>query len=209
MEMHGRELGSGHIHHVDVQGLRLVDVSSPIGRHVQDHPLADLPHGLIELLDVVGEIKCLDTPIVGDELEPQLLAPQVAGDQVTEKVPVDLHELPREHSAHVEVLRVRLEGLIVPQDLCCARRRHWRDQERVPETELGNLLLEALPVPTPALRSLLPHVKLEDALAHGTAFVGLIGAKPLCQLAGRLASGEVDSLEDVLIQSLGLLTFEG
>ena len=26
------------------------------------------------VLDVVGEIKCLDTPIVGDELEPQLLA---------------------------------------------------------------------------------------------------------------------------------------
>ena len=29
------------------------------------------------------------------------------------------------------------------------------------------------------LRGLLPHVELEDPLAHGTAFVGLIGAKPL------------------------------
>ena len=62
-----------------------------------------------------------------------VLSPQAPGDEILQQVAVHLHELPREHAAHVEVLRVGLEALVVAQDLRRAGRGHRRHQQRVPQ----------------------------------------------------------------------------
>jgi len=49
-----------------------------------------------------------------------------------------------------------------------------------------------------------PHVRLQDASAHGAACVGLVGALLGSQLARGLESRVVDRLEDVPVQLLGL-----
>jgi len=61
------------------------------------------------------------------------------------------------------------------------------------------------PPPSPArLWLYAPHVLLHDALAHGAAGVGLVGAILLGLLHARAQRRVVHALEDVLVQLLGL-----
>mmetsp|Transcript_15039 Transcript_15039/g.28222 ORF Transcript_15039/g.28222 Transcript_15039/m.28222 type:complete len:233 (+) Transcript_15039:334-1032(+) len=209
MEVHGRQLSCGHIHHVDVQGLRLVDVSPSVSSHVQDDPLFDLPDCLVELLDVRGKIQSLHGAVLGHELDTQLLVPQASLDQILQQVTIDLHKLSRQDAADVEVLCVGLEGLVVPQDLSGAGRRHWGHQQRVSQAGRGNASLEPLPIPASTARGPAPKIKLQQAFAGGAARIGLIGAVGFGQLAGSLAGGVVDRLKDVLVELLRLCALEG
>mmetsp|Transcript_9849 Transcript_9849/g.29471 ORF Transcript_9849/g.29471 Transcript_9849/m.29471 type:complete len:237 (+) Transcript_9849:2-712(+) len=93
VEVHGRQLRGCRIHHVDVQRLRLVDVSATVGCHVQDNPLLDLPDGLVKLLKVGGEVQQLDAAVVSNELHTHVIGPEAPLDEVSEQVPVDLNEL--------------------------------------------------------------------------------------------------------------------
>lgn len=47
-----------------------------------------------------------------------------------------LHEFARENTAHVQVLGVGFKGFVVAQDLRRACRRHWRNQQGIPQTML-------------------------------------------------------------------------
>jgi len=98
---------------VDVQRLRLVNVAATVSSHVKNYALLDLPHCLVELLEICWQVELLHTAIVCDELEPKILGVEAASNEVLEQVPVHLYELARKHTAHIEVLRVGLEGLIV------------------------------------------------------------------------------------------------
>mmetsp|Transcript_25496 Transcript_25496/g.80444 ORF Transcript_25496/g.80444 Transcript_25496/m.80444 type:complete len:257 (-) Transcript_25496:95-865(-) len=166
VEVHGRELRRRGVDHVDVQRLRLVDVSAPVGCHVEHDLLLDLPDGLVQLLDVRGQLKLLHAAVLGDELHAHVIRPEASLDEIAEQVPVHRHELAREHAAHVEVLRVGLEGLVVAQDLRRARRGHRCHQQRVPHAMLADLLLQPRPVPFAALGNAAPEVELELALAR-------------------------------------------
>mmetsp|Transcript_25495 Transcript_25495/g.80440 ORF Transcript_25495/g.80440 Transcript_25495/m.80440 type:complete len:380 (-) Transcript_25495:95-1234(-) len=209
VEVHGRELRRRGVDHVDVQRLRLVDVSAPVGCHVEHDLLLDLPDGLVELLEVRGQLEALHAAVVGDELRADVLRPELALRELAHEVAVHLHELARERAAHVEVLRVGLEGLVVPQDLRRAGRGHGGYQQGVPEAVLRDLGLQARPVPAAALGRALPEVELQEALARGRAWVALVGPVAGGKLAAGLAGGEVDGLEDVLVEPARGLALEG
>ena len=98
MEMHRSELGSGGIHHVGVQGLRLIDVGSTVCCQIQDQTQFHLPDGLVEILQILRQIDALNAAVVGDELYTHLIAPKDTGDQTIQQMPVHLHKLPGEHS---------------------------------------------------------------------------------------------------------------
>mmetsp|Transcript_15040 Transcript_15040/g.28226 ORF Transcript_15040/g.28226 Transcript_15040/m.28226 type:complete len:282 (+) Transcript_15040:334-1179(+) len=209
MEVHGRQLSCGHIHHVDVQGLRLVDVSPSVSSHVQDDPLFDLPDCLVELLDVRGKIQSLHGAVLGHELDTQLLVPQASLDQILQQVTIDLHKLSRQDAADVEVLCVGLEGLVVAQDLGRACGGHGRHQQRVSKAMGSDPSLQPSPIPAPRPWLHAPHVKLKLTLARRAPCVGLVRAMLLRQLTGSLACREVDRLKDVLVQLHGFLALEG
>mmetsp|Transcript_72698 Transcript_72698/g.210469 ORF Transcript_72698/g.210469 Transcript_72698/m.210469 type:complete len:319 (+) Transcript_72698:277-1233(+) len=208
VEVHGGQLRRGGVHHVDVQRLGLVDVGPPVGRHVEDRALLDLPDGLVQGLDLLGEVQVLHAAVVRDEAHPHVLRPQAQLDQVAEEVAVDLHKLAGHDPAHVEVLRVGLEGLAIAQDLRRTRCGHRRHEQRVAHAMLGNLRLQAGPVPSPARRRLAPKVELQHASARRGALEALVGAVARGQLARGLTSREVDGLEDVGVQALRLLGLE-
>ena len=73
MEVHRGQLRRGGIRHVDVQGLRLVDIRSAVRGHVQDHLLLDLPTSLVELLHLFRDVQLLDAAILRNQLDAQLL----------------------------------------------------------------------------------------------------------------------------------------
>mmetsp|Transcript_72697 Transcript_72697/g.210465 ORF Transcript_72697/g.210465 Transcript_72697/m.210465 type:complete len:386 (+) Transcript_72697:277-1434(+) len=202
VEVHGGQLRRGGVHHVDVQGLRLVDVDAAICRHVDDHPLLDLPHSLVELLQVAWQINVLDAAIVRDQLHAHLLRVELPVDEIPEKVTVDGDELAGQDAAHIEVLRVRLERLVVAKDLRSAGCGHRCHQKGVPEAMLRDLCLETGPIPTATARRVPPEVELQLPLAGRRARVRLVRPINLGELARRLASCEVYRLEDVDVQLL-------
>mmetsp|Transcript_43526 Transcript_43526/g.93229 ORF Transcript_43526/g.93229 Transcript_43526/m.93229 type:complete len:535 (+) Transcript_43526:75-1679(+) len=209
VEVHGGQLGMSHVRHVDVQRLRLIDVDATVSSHVDDHALLDLPDRLVELLQVLRHLHVLNAAVVGDQLRSKVLSPQVASDQVTQQVLVDLDELAGQDSPDVQVLSVGFEGLVVAQDLSSAGSGHRGQQKRVAETVLSDLLLEDFPVPSAAGGLGTPQVELQLALASRGARVSLIVSLFLGQLAGSLASSEIDGFENVRVQLLGLLALEG
>jgi hypothetical protein len=108
----------------------------------------------------------------------------------------------------VDVAGICLHTLIIAQDLSGGRRRHGGEQQRVPHPVLGNPGLQRGPIVQRRGRHV-PHVVLQDALAHRAAGVGLVGAVPLGQLAARLQRSVVDGLEDLFVEQRGLGRLEG
>ena len=49
---------------MDVEGLGLVDERAAVGGHVHQHALLDLPHRLVDLLEVIREVQGLDEPLL-------------------------------------------------------------------------------------------------------------------------------------------------
>jgi hypothetical protein len=60
VEVQGRELAKVGVAHVDVEGLGLVDEGTAVCRHVHQHALLDLPDGLVQVLEVVGDVQVLE-----------------------------------------------------------------------------------------------------------------------------------------------------
>jgi hypothetical protein len=97
-----------------------------------------------------------------------------------------------------------LETLIEPKDLASGGSRHWRKEERVPETSPGNSLFQRSPVPQRS-GSNSPEVVLKLTLRSWTTFVCLIGAICLGHLATSLEGSMVDGLEDLNVEFFGRL----
>merc|ERR1719277_2387698 len=200
VEMHGRRLGSARIDHVDVQRLGLVDVGAPVRSHVQNNPLLDLPDSLVQVPQIGWEIEILNTAVVRNELHAQVLGPQLALHKIPQQVPIHLDELAGQHAPHVQILRVRLERLVVPKDLRSACSWHRGNQQRVTQTVLGNSRFQAGPVPTATARGAVPQVKLQLAFTRRGTSERLIRALQDSKVTGCVARCEVDSLKDVHIQ---------
>mmetsp|Transcript_19724 Transcript_19724/g.41632 ORF Transcript_19724/g.41632 Transcript_19724/m.41632 type:complete len:589 (-) Transcript_19724:922-2688(-) len=211
VEVEGGHLPEVWIAHVDVEALALVDEGASVRRHVDEGPLLDLPHRLVDGLEVVGNGHPRHRAVCRDELILEVLVPEPKVDQVTQQVLVDHHELAAEDPPRVQVGGVGLEALVVAQDLAGRGRWHGRQQEAVPHAVLLDGLPEPLPVP-PVARLDAPHVRLQHALADGAAAVLVVrGVDPV--LLGRLHAGAqrsvVDRLEDVLVQLARLRAVEG
>jgi len=114
---------------------------------------------------------------------------------------------------------VRLERLVVAEDLARRGRRHGRTHERVAEAVLRDLVLELGPVPEVGRRDV-PQVVLEQALARGRAAVELVrrvrarlarvlGSVLARHVARRLDRGVVDRLEDLEVELARLGRVEG
>jgi len=56
VEVHAGEFAVVGFCDVDVERLALIDESSSVGCHLQDGFLGDLPHCLVELLQVIGNL---------------------------------------------------------------------------------------------------------------------------------------------------------
>lgn len=63
----------------------------------------------------------LDGAVGGDQLVLEVPRPEAGASQVREEVLIHHRELPRQHPPHVDVAGVRLEALVVAQNLHAAR----------------------------------------------------------------------------------------
>ena len=98
--------------------------------------------------------------------------------------------------------RVWLETLIEPENLAGRGSRHWGQEERVPETSLGNPLFQRSPVPQRCGGNS-PEVILKLTLRSWATFVRLIRTICLGHLATGLEGSMVDGLENLNIEFLG------
>ena len=209
--MQRRQLTAVGVGHVHVERLRLVDEGAAVGGHVHEDALLDLPDRLVDLLEVVGDVQRLDGAVVGDELVLEAGVPEAHLGEVGEEVLVHDGELAGEHATGVDVGGVRLEALVVAQNLGRGRGGHGRDEERVADAVLGDLGPEPGPVVPVAAGHLgeAPHVGLEDTVGDGGAGVGLVGSVALGDVVGLGERGEVDGLEDLGVELLRFGRVEG
>jgi hypothetical protein len=81
---------------VDVQALRLVDEGAAVGSQIEHAALLDLPHGLVQLTEVLGDFgDVLDRASVREDLVLDVHVLEVELDEVLDKVLVDHHEVVR------------------------------------------------------------------------------------------------------------------
>eukprot|EP00754_Rhynchopus_humris_P024464 Rhum_TRINITY_DN14894_c1_g1::Rhum_TRINITY_DN14894_c1_g1_i1::g.125998::m.125998 len=201
--MHRRHLRARGAWQEKVQRLRLVDVLRPRGGLVDEHLLRDLPHRLVQLFEVRGDRRdVLHAAVVGDDALLHLFVPQAERAQLLDEMLVHHGELARHDAPHVDVRRERLEALVVAQDLAGRRRRHRRHEQRVADAVLRNRRAQTVPVVQGVAppRRLPPQVELQLPLRHRRPGVRLERAGLLRQRAAGRQRGEVDRLEDVLLQ---------
>jgi hypothetical protein len=146
----------------------------------------------------------LDRAIAGNDLILQIITPQATLRQILQQVLVHHLKVAGQDAASVNVAGVRLERLIISEDLRSGRSGHRRQQQTVPDAVSHHLLAQRGPVPS-AGRCHAPHVLLEDALAGWRARERLVRSVDLCQLTALLQRPVVNGLEDVLVELDSLL----
>mmetsp|Transcript_5149 Transcript_5149/g.9357 ORF Transcript_5149/g.9357 Transcript_5149/m.9357 type:complete len:221 (+) Transcript_5149:217-879(+) len=140
VEVEGGELGKGGLHHVHVERLALINEGATLGRHVHQAPLPNLPHRLVDRLQLWGEgVQVLHAALRGHQFVLHARIPQPQRHQIRQQVLVHHRKLPAQHATDVNVARVRLEALIVPQNLAGAGRGHGRHQQAVPDAVGGDV----------------------------------------------------------------------
>ena len=140
VKVHRRQFAVVGVLHVDVERLRLINKRAAVRRHVNQVLLTYLPHGPIQILDVLRNlVDALHGAIVRNQLVFQTGRPNAQLDQVRQQVPRHTHKLARQRATHVQVGCVRLDRLVVAQNLRGRRRRHRRQQQTVAHTVLFDL----------------------------------------------------------------------
>ena len=208
-KVHAGDLAHGGLAHVNVEGLGLINEGTTVGSHLNNGPLRDFPNGLVEGLDVLGNAgNVLDRATFGNDAVLHVVGPETHLYEIPEKPRVDDLELAGEHTSLVDVGGIRLEALVVAENLRGGSSGHRSKQQTVANTVFLYVLLEGSPIPEVG-RSDVPHVVLEDALGDGRTLIGGVGALLLGKLAGGSKSGVVDGLEDLNVQLASLSRIEG
>ncbi|KAH3677659.1 hypothetical protein OGATHE_000313 [Ogataea polymorpha] len=188
IEVHRRQLAHGWVLEVDIHRLRLVDVRASVGRHVDNAFLRNLPDGAVQVLQLLWHIwQVLDRAVVLDDEILHRVVPQSKVNKVPQQVRVDDLELTSKNSSGVDVGGVRLETLVVSQNLRCRRGWHRSHQERISESILLDTGLERVPVPQIGWL-LAPKVELQNTLRRRRSLKGLVFAIPNGQLGRGLQS---------------------
>jgi hypothetical protein len=104
IEMHACQLAKRRRLEVDIEGLRLADVSTSIGGEIEYFLLGDLPNGFVDCLDVVRDSRdILNGAIMRDNHVLHLVIPETEVDEFAEKPGADDLELPSEDTTRVDV----------------------------------------------------------------------------------------------------------
>ena len=141
--MHGCDLAHGRLLHVNVQRLRLVNEGTTVSSHLDDGALRDLPDSLVENLDLVRNVRdALDGSTLGNDAVLHVLGPETHVNKVLKQPRVDNLELSSEHTTGVDVRGVGLEALVVAKNLRGRGCRHGRNEQRIADTVLCDLLLQ-------------------------------------------------------------------
>src|SRR6056300_379797 len=120
------------------------------------------------------------------------------------------HKLTGEGTSQIDVGRVRLETLVVSQNLGGRSCGHGRHEKTVSETLRLHTLTHRVPVVTTAEFGLtFPHIRLKNTLRSRRPCETLIGSLNLSQFRRSLESRMVHRLEDVCIHETRLFTVEG
>ena len=165
--MHGGKLAHVGRLHKEVEGLALVNEHTAVGGHVDDIAHGHFPNGFVEFLDVVGNaFNALDRSVVRHDGIFHVFIPKAQLHQIHQQVLVHYNKFARKHAARVQVARVRLEALVVTQDLRGGCRGHWSKQQGVPNTVLFHFLAKCFPIPTAAEIAVFfaPQIVLEFSL---------------------------------------------
>mmetsp|Transcript_29472 Transcript_29472/g.46849 ORF Transcript_29472/g.46849 Transcript_29472/m.46849 type:complete len:279 (-) Transcript_29472:1426-2262(-) len=147
IKMHGSELTKIRVLHMDVKRLRLIDEVSAIDGHIDELLLRDLPHRLIDLLELRRDlVQSLHTAVGRNQLVLQQRRPHSQLDEIAQQMVIDAHKLSRQCPPHIHIRRVRLKTLVVAQDLRSGRRRHRSHQQRITNAVFCHLLLQRGPI---------------------------------------------------------------
>ena len=57
VHVHGGEFGQSGILHEEIHALTLIDKDTPVRRHIYDDLLTDFPYCLVEILDVIWNVR--------------------------------------------------------------------------------------------------------------------------------------------------------
>ena len=205
VEVHRSQLLGGRIGNVNIQTLTLANVWRTVGGQVQDDSLRNLPDSLVDVSEVLWDFfNLLDGSTVRNDLVAEGLVPDSEGSKITQQVLVDDGEFSGQDTSVVNVGGEGFGTLVVSKNLGSGGGGHGCDKQRVAQSVLGNLCLEAGPVPSGA-RGDAPEVELKLALARWRTGVTLVVTFGLGKSATGRAGTKVDGLEDVSVQlsSLG------
>jgi len=115
-----------------VQALALADEGSSVRSEVKDLLLRNFPDGFIDRLDIIRNVRdVLNRTIVGDDHVFHVVIPQVELNEFAEEPGADDLEFACEDTSGVDVAGVRLEALVVAQNLACGGSGHGRNEQRV------------------------------------------------------------------------------
>lgn len=67
VEVQRSQLAKVDIRHVHIEGLRLVNVSTPVCGHVHQYSLLDLPHCLVQSFEVLRQLQILHGNAAGQD----------------------------------------------------------------------------------------------------------------------------------------------
>jgi len=169
VEMQSVQLRCGGLVDVQIEALALIDERATVRRHVDDGALADLPHRLVEVLDVVGDaLDVLDRTVVGNDHISHLRIPKAKRDKIFDQILVDHREISGKDSSVVNIRGVGLEAFIVAQNLGGRGGGHGSNKEAVPEAMFRNRLLQTDPIPT-WRRGHTPEIILKNSLGRWRA----------------------------------------
>lgn len=89
---------------MDIETLTLADERSTISREVDDLLLRDLPDGLVDGLDVVGDTRdLLNRATMGNDHVLHFIVPKLEVDELTKEPWADDLEFASEHTAGIDV----------------------------------------------------------------------------------------------------------
>ena len=94
---------------VHVEALALADVRAAVGSHIENLLLADLPDGLVDLLDVIGDaVDALDGAVVGDDHVLHLIVPETLINEFAKEPRADDLEFTSEDTTSVNIAAGRI-----------------------------------------------------------------------------------------------------
>ncbi len=176
--MHARQLRRGWLLHEQIQALTLINETTPVASHVDENFLRQLPDRFEQVADILGYLgQTLDRAPVADNLILEFARPNAQLFQFLNQMFIDHHKLASQGPSQINIGRVRLDALVVAQNLRGGSRGHGRNQQAVSH----RLAPKRLPLPQTAKLGRLPEVKLKLTPTHGRALKRLVSALLLGQ----------------------------
>ena len=111
VEVHARELAHCWCLEVDVEGLGLANVRATIRREVDNLLLRDLPDGLVDRLDLRGDVgNVLDRSVMSDDEVLHVIVPETEINELAQEPWADDLELASKNTTGIDVAEVRSDN---------------------------------------------------------------------------------------------------